>query len=344
MLGPGVGEAPVLSWEAPASCASASNVRDRLDALLGGAPVDPTVHARARVVAVPDGFAVTLVLSSSTGSETRTIVAERCDVLAEAVVFVVAVAIDPVAVARGVAQESGGASLIGPPAATMPSPKSVSTESTQVESGPEVEVDRAGAEPEPRSSRRPGPPTSGGDGAPPRSARTPVPLAGGLRVATGVGVGVLPTFDVLLGVAGALRGRSFRVELGAQHGFARPARLPAAEGTGADLDQWTLLGRGCWARPTRRVEVALCGQIETGAVRARGVGVEQARTRWSSLVSLGAAAGLAVSLYGPLALWVDLQGYGTVRRPRFGVAGADSALYAASIGGFRVGLGSYDPR
>ncbi|MEM9452908.1 MAG: hypothetical protein AAGF11_01930 [Myxococcota bacterium] len=345
--GPSVGEVSVLSWDAPASCATASRVQERLDALLGEVPVDPTVRARARVVAVPDGFEVTLALWSPTGFERRRIVAERCDVLAEAVVFVVAVAIDPVAVAQGAAQEDRGASLIDPSAAKQSSPEAVEVEPAESEPRadpepaptPETEPAPLGDAPEPAPSReaRRGPPESDRDHVPSRSS--PVPLAGVLRLATGVGVGVLPTLDVVFGVAGALRGRSFRVELGAQHGFARPVRLPATDSAGADLDQWTLLGRGCWARPARRVEVDLCGQLETGAVRARGVGVEQARTRWSSFVSLGAAAGLAVSLYEPLALWVDVQGYGSVRRPRFGVAGADAALYSAAVGGFRVGLG-----
>ncbi len=319
------GPAPRLRWDAPPSCPTASEVQRRLDQWVGEMD-GATLWADARVDAHEDGFVVRVRMVSATGSDERSFSGEHCELLADAVVFVVAVAIDPVT-STGAAVED--------PVSMMdegePEPSVHSTAETDAKLEVEVEA-MARATPKASSSVRE---SSGADV--PRPER--VPVAGGIRVASSVGAGVLPGLDVLLGGAGIVRGPSFRAELVLQHGFARAARLDAFDTAGADLDQWTALGRGCWAHPRRRLEFDLCGQLEAGAVRARGVGVQDARTRWSSFVGLGIAAGLALRLVDRLALWIDGQGFGSPRRPAFSVAGSDQRLHAAAAGGGRISVG-----
>jgi hypothetical protein len=85
-----------VSWEAPASCPSEADVRDAVRQWLPDAPVDlGAIRVVARVKPHAAGFALELSFESKSGSGHETLVAARCQTLADVVALKVALAADP---------------------------------------------------------------------------------------------------------------------------------------------------------------------------------------------------------------------------------------------------------
>lgn len=118
-------------WDAPAGCPSAAAVRDEIDGLLGGAA---TVRARASLrvhatVTRAERWTVTIETVSGAGSGHRSIEASSCDGLASASALIVALMIDPDAVAAHAKNTAETKAEVRPapppaPAPVVPSPAS----------------------------------------------------------------------------------------------------------------------------------------------------------------------------------------------------------------------------
>lgn len=88
-----------VSWEAPESCPTEAEVRGAVRQWLpseGGVDLR-TIHVVARVSRRATGFALDLSFESKSGSGHETLVAARCQTLADIVALKVALAADPVA-------------------------------------------------------------------------------------------------------------------------------------------------------------------------------------------------------------------------------------------------------
>jgi hypothetical protein len=113
-----------FAWLAPEGCPSAGDVQTEIDSLLGDAPgtraraplaVRATVERGAR-------WLVTLDTRSSAATGHRTIEAVTCQALASATALIVALMIDPDAVAAHAKQAAAAPSPPPPPVAPLPAP------------------------------------------------------------------------------------------------------------------------------------------------------------------------------------------------------------------------------
>lgn len=89
-----------LTWEAPPSCPSESTVRDAIQQWLSepGAVDLRSIHVVARVRPHPSGFVLDLSFESKSGAGKETLVAARCETLADIVALKVALAADPIGI------------------------------------------------------------------------------------------------------------------------------------------------------------------------------------------------------------------------------------------------------
>ncbi len=334
----------VLEWSAPKGCPSATQVHQVLARLLPTGVGRTSLRARAAVEQHYGGFTLELELVTSSGRSTRRLQDPRCETLATAVAFLVAVAIDPVSVA----------------VAAMPSPESQPRPALEPRPGPDPQSPPLTLPPPPPPPSPPSPP-SPPLSPPPASELEPNPtvklerfvpprddgqtrprlnLSGAIRAFTAVGIGSVPDVDIGAGALGAVTGRHWRAELGFMHVFTQPVRLNEAAESGANVSLWTGVARACGVIAAGRwIQFPLCAHLEGGAIRAQGIGVELASVETSGWFALGGAAALAFAPVRTIALWAELHGFGTPLRPQFVVNGASETLYLAPRGGIRGALG-----
>jgi hypothetical protein len=87
-----------VSWEAPAPCPDEAAVKKAVDQWLSEPMSDAdlrTIHVVARVKPHPSGFVLDLSFESKSGSGHETLVAVRCETLADIVSLKIALAVDP---------------------------------------------------------------------------------------------------------------------------------------------------------------------------------------------------------------------------------------------------------
>ncbi|HLT39454.1 MAG TPA: hypothetical protein VK034_24390 [Enhygromyxa sp.] len=249
-LGPPIqrpSEGVPLRWTAPLECPDQAALRERVDALAPGLldsrdAAGSQVEAEIRVEA--EGYAATVVVRNDGGETRRELAAGDCELLADATALILAVTLDPVAVSIGLGRiESPGLE----PRAIEPEP---------VEPEP-IEPEPVAVDPEldmPRDR-----------GLPDRPRR----LRAGVRVLGGGGYGPTNTGYATVNGTLALIGPRWRAELGGLWAIPRVVRVDA--GFGGSFDGWAILGRGCFAPTLRRLELPVCGGVELGSVRGRGL-------------------------------------------------------------------------
>jgi hypothetical protein len=133
-----------------------------------------------------------------------------------------------------------------------------------------------------------------------------------------------------------------RTKLGVEleGGAALGGRFRSADGlAGGDLTAWDLGLRACGVPRWGIIELRACGAVGAGQIRARGVGVEPARTRAHPWVWLAVEPGLAIELHTNVALFFDLGADFNVYRPNFSVSGPDAAYATPIVAGHgRLGV------
>lgn len=308
-------------WDAPAGCPSEAEVVAQLEALLGGPLVDrrgERLTAIARVRQEPGGaWDLRLWTVGDAGTLQRSLRHDRCDMLARAGVLIAAMAIDPLAAERmadgeAVAEVAAEARPVTDeaPAATPEPPPLV----------------QPPLEPPPRPASEPP--------APVPAVRRSRVVRGALRVAGGLAFGDLPGVGATLRLAPALVWPRVRLELEAAYGPPRRARFDDRPDAGADLQLAALAVRACPVFRRDRVELAVCGGLEVGAMYGRGVGFAlsaDGRLLWSAL---HLAPALFVAVHPRVALFFAVEGQVALARPRFVVAGFGE-VYRALPGGVR---------
>jgi hypothetical protein len=256
--------AVAFEWLAPAGCPSAAAVQAEVDGLLGGggARARKNLSVRATVERGPL-WTVTLETQSSATQGHRTIEAVTCQALASATALIVALMIDPDAVAAFAKKEA------------------------QSEPGPPPSPPAAPAPPSPPAA----PPPLSPSAAPPSpsapAARATFGLVG-LGVAGNLGVLPGPDFGVTATV-GLVHGH-WRAELRGAYGLRTVSSDPVADAGGAYGSFRFLAGTlaGCWVAVTAALDFGPCLEVEFGAVRGEGVGQIQVSSESSPWLGLGA--------------------------------------------------------
>ncbi len=247
-----------LRWSAPLGCPSVDELRQGIERRLGRSLDDADVQVDAQIVVQEGGYR--LVLQSEAGDvvERRTLDADDCGALTDATALIVALAVDPVAVAGGMELWS-----TAPESSESATPKN------------------------PRRATPTGPPSR--SAAVPESSRR---LEGGLlRVAGGVGLGAVPGITGAFSLAGGLRWRRARLEL--EGAYWIPRRSEPVDGASVQIQLGTAAVRGCGVLARDRLEAPLCGGLQLGGMRGAGAGSPNARTAQGLWLAVDAGVGLS---------------------------------------------------
>lgn len=304
-----------------------------------------TLRAHARVQAEGDGFRLELRIEDGARVESRSVFSRDCAALARATGLVVAVAIDPVEVARRIGEPAVAEATTPPEPAPLPDPAALSP-------APAPQIDRVGSNgsappsaahaPSPRDRTRDPTRDRTRDRTDDRTGRLPVRL--GARPELLVGGGLLPG-PVSLGVAGTAsvfgRKRPWRAEIAGAYWFARRATIVGAPSAGGEIWLAYARGSGCWVPGVRRIEIPICGGVDLGAAGGRGFG-EGVDTRSNTDLFVGSHAGVGV-MWAPipaLALFARVEGVVALRRPGFRIDGVgDEAVHRIGAAGASGAVG-----
>ena len=315
-----------LRWTAPPACPDGAVVRDEVERLLGGAiPDGARVTAEADATARGSRYRLTLATEMEGAHGERVLEAERCAELAAATALILALMIDPEAVARAepsplitgtqpppiepaerAATQAAATSLTPASLATaLASPRMESTlestrGSTETTTLAGAEIGSAGIG---SAERR----TSSRD-APDRAVTAAAPGAedalGGFVGAVGLlDVGTLPAPTAGVAVEAGFGVPLVDGRLRATFLFPQPGDSAEVPGVGADLMAASLGARGC-VRPIEEARLlGGCVGLAAGAVFGSGRGVADPQSGigfW-----LAGSVGLALA-WAPVE-WFDLE-------------------------------------
>jgi len=272
-----------LHWSAPPTCPDADELEQRIAALLPVAQQgEGTLRIDAVVVEEADGFTLTLSSTFRGLTEQRDFRSHVCTELVDTTALLVAIALEPGAIAVG----------SRPP------------EPTAVES--RTPADPASAAPAPAKTTVAAERRSGGHmraiasgGRPFRERPRRRPEAIAIRFAGGLEVGALPPPTAALhGGIGLLWPRA-RAEI---HGSWLAPRTRVVDGAGARYQLGAAGARGCGRFFVRDVELPLCVGAEGGVSRARPRGLASDRPVLAPWLGVIASFGVARA-WGPVAIW-----------------------------------------
>jgi hypothetical protein len=293
-----------FQWRAPEGCPSPSEVRKDIDGLLGGAAGERVRQNLSVHATVEHGvrWLVTLETRSRTATGHRTLEAVSCQALGSATALIVALIIDPDAVAAHAKQAK----------APEPSPLPV-------------------AAPAPSAS-----PSSVEEASP--VARATFVLAGLGAAGT---IGVLPGPDLdLTATLGLARG-PWRAELRAAYGLVNVSSDPLSQASSAYARFRFLAGTlaGCWMVSRAVVELGPCVDVELGAVRGEGVGPLEVDSKDTPWFGLGAGGVLIFKATSWLQFPVHADAVVPLWRPNYVFRHADSPLFRSWPVGGRLSAG-----
>jgi hypothetical protein len=283
--------APVIVWEAPASCPSQAEVAREIEARVGARQLE----VRASVRESEAGFVAALAIASETGTTQRSLTSPVCVTLVDAVVLLAVVATDPVPTIESIAPRLRDADAIPEPSA--PAPARIA---------PLPMIDPPPVEPlAPKTTTKP-----------PRSRRIQ-PRAAVFAV---VGGRTLPGIDV--GVRGAIGLATRRVHVDVTALWLAP-RVAERDDVRATIDAWTVGLRVCPVvpLPTDRVELPICAVVGAGQLRGRAEGdrlIAQAPRR-APWVTAAVAPELAIVVHRLVRIVAGLEVGSTVVGPGFAV-------------------------
>lgn len=311
-----------IEWPRRPECPSADALRSDVERRLGrplGDFVGRDIRATAEIEPTEAGWRLRLHLLQAGVGGTRALEAETCALLARATALLLALAIDPVALARAEAMPTDEA--VEPPEPSPPSDPPATREAH-----PEPAPNR------PSSSEPPlRPPTR----AKPERSRVRGFVAPGGFVAAGMLPGVGGGVQLSTGVLAprsrfAVSGRFFPE---------RKQALPIDPSAGVAVRAWTVAAQGCFrSTPAKALELPVCAQIEAGQLSGRGFGVRQSRTESAAWVAAGLGPGLAWVPVHWLSIEIDLAAIFRITRPVFALANVGD-VHRPALVGLRATLG-----
>jgi hypothetical protein len=292
----------MLSWSAPPPCPGEAAVRSDVEALLLRSLDEPfarSVDVRGTIRREGRELVLEITGDGSGGPFSRTLKDVSCDALAEAAALIVALAIDP--------------SVLDPPHDSPPEPPPAEAASAEVP--PTIEyVEPIAAAP--------------ASGLP---LGLPWPRLG-LSAFGAIEGGVHPSAGAGVLIGGALLWRYLRLEGLAGYWFERGVKLKAQPSSGAEVSLIAAGGRACPTLPWV-VEASVCLGVDLGQLRVDPIelpGERSGRDFWAAAV-LGAA--LAWEPVEALAIRASAEGFWSVVRPSYAVAGAGELHRPARFGG-----------
>lgn len=288
-------------------CPPAAEVDAWIERALGHglAPDSPLEGVSIEVAPDPrGGLRGSLELSWSDETERRTLRGESCHAVARASAVIVAVALDPLAIAEEVIPEPSSEPE------PSPEPASPSTPSPENEKTPPVEPSKTAPEDIPRRQ-------------PQWSHR--------LRVAGGIDYGTLPSIGGVATVGyGAARGLA-RLEAAVLYRTPTSARYPDMPSVGGSFQLIAGTLRACPRFVTGRLEVPVCGGVEAGSLRARGR-ADLVEVKWKPWLAATADATAVIDLGRRIALVVAVGTAVPLIRSRFHITGLPPLFRVGPVG------------
>ena len=245
-----------LSWRAPEGCPSRETVLAEVTRLLGRDHARASIHAEAAVDKSGDGHRLRVILRGDKTPRVRELTAPTCEELGDAAALILALAIDPSAVASAPprAPESD---------AGAPSPPPSTADAGVAKKEPSAPPKDPPRPPPRRAAAAEGPPEA------PKSLRTHAQI--GLEI--GAFRGAVPRAQVGLAFAAP----PLRLEVAGMFAWGGRITAPSVPTAGGEL--WLAGGSlsGCFERALEGdaggPSAALCAFFEAAAVRAASFGV-----------------------------------------------------------------------
>lgn len=296
-----------IDWQAPGSCPTRESVESAVVEASGAAIAaadGASVVTETVVEAEADGFRATVSVRRGSSTDTRVLQTEDCVLLARAVAIVIAVALDPVAVATQFTPEPE------PKPEPEPEPEPI-TDPLPITAPEPI------TEPEPITDQPPAPP--------PRrsSSREDLPLEYGAGLALGVGGRVLPGAGVGFALSPFVGIRRVHARAVVQYWLPRTQTLPNNLQAGGRFQLAAAGVRLCpnvtFGPAPDRVRLPLCAGVDFGALLGSGAGdAVQAETNASAFWSaVTLEAGAAVVIAPRVSLFAAFEGAISLSRPRF---------------------------
>ncbi len=300
-----------LRWEAPDGCPPIDEVRSEIARLLGASEQRQPIEVGI-AVAREGGARLRLDLRIHAPSPgERVIRGDDCASMSRAAALIVAMSIDPDAVARNAA---------APPAA-QPAP-------AQAVAAPVAGAPR----PPPPAVRRP-PSTAA---RPPAAAERD--LEGALWLSAQVEQALVPAIGLGLAAGGGIRSGWFRADGAAGVVPSSSSRI-AGRAAGAEFRLWFVEVDACARALGRPIGVYVCALGRQHWLLARGREVDEAFTRTAPILAAGLGTLLEWRIAGPLKVEGALHAVVPLQRPRFVVENLEGTVYRPPAAGLSARLG-----
>jgi len=231
-------------WKAPQGCPAEGEVRARVDHVLGAsATAHENVDARAIVSTDGEMFRAEIELNSAGQSSSRRMDDVSCDALADAVALIVALAVDPEAVAKRSATPAPA--IVTPAPAPAPTSKNPDSKARETWSEPPSRTPDSKLEP-----------------------RRPVYFGAAVLLDTATLASLAAGAEVVAGY----NPRHAAFELSGTWLSTQDARLAPGSPKGASEHAFGVGARGCWEIFGSALDVGPCGGAELDGIFASGFG------------------------------------------------------------------------
>lgn len=300
-------ERVTLTWQAPAGCPSADDVRARVRELAGAASAAGSqLRAEATVMRGPDGrFHLKLIVHADETTGERHIDGRSCEDLAGAAAVNLVLLLE--------SSQPSAANRAAPPNHREGDAAVAAPDSSQPAAARAQNI----ADPESDEPQAPAAPPAPQSESSPRTWRAllQLPLAS-------VSFGPLPqpSFGFALGAGIRLGGWTLLAEAGAWLQQTLPAA--AREGVSADVDRVDASLRTCHTFPSGSFELAPCIRVSLRHIWVRGSGAHvSARTEEATWIAPGIGAQVGLPLGDWLRLVAGLDAQLETSRPRISIDG-----------------------
>ncbi|WP_437760692.1 hypothetical protein [Sorangium sp. So ce1389] len=304
-----------LRWEAPDGCPAGDEVRNEIIRLLGSSEQRQPIEVDIAVAREGDARLRLALRIRQPAPGERVLQGDDCASMSRAAALIVAMSIDPDAVARN--------------AAAQPQ-------------APDAPVARAPRSPPPASDRPRAADRPTMAGRPPAADRPPAAerdVDGALWLSAHVEQALVPTLGVGLAAGGAIRSGWFRADAAAGVVPSSSGRI-AGQAAGAEFRLWFLEVDTC-ARALGHpaVRVYLCALGRQHWLTATGRQVDEPFHRTAPILALGLGSLIEADIAAPLRLEGALHAVAPLQRPRFIVENLEGTVYRPPAAGVSARLG-----
>jgi hypothetical protein len=325
------GERVALRWSAPEGCPDASRVTREVDRLLGDESPRPALPLDVSATVTPSAggnFTVRLETQGEGGPRVREIKGASCNAVADATALLIALVIDPAAVARATS----------PPSSPSPSSPFPSSSPPAAPSPPPPELPPLAP---PLPDPLPLAPSPIPAVAPPADAGRARGVRPSFRVQAWAtaDAGSLPGVSLAVGGKAAVVIEALRIELGGGVWLDRRANLAQPASAGGEVGLAVGSADACWSfLRAAQIELGPCLGFELGSLHADGFGASSTSSGsalWSAIQGGGLLAWSPVSRVAAL---FRLDAAVPFARPTFVIDGLGSVYRSSPVVG-RATLG-----